>query len=347
MSEKIVVTTSKFSSIMTIVGVALIFGLLIAGYFAWKSLREENLRLQSEVTQFKKLTDTLVRSSNKWATKDDLKISIKELLTKEDLKELEKDMNKLDSRLTAVGRTIGSIKRKVVVLESSDREGPENSDIEKCEDGRLVDIHGYTKNPQIKELKDANKAPVAEVEFDASKKKPWSYDIYKKNYRLATIVGKKDSGQLTFYHKLEYSIPVKDKDKYYKINLLTSDYMQVPSKSKMFWFNPVLDVNFFIGGNVYGFAEGPGRSNSLLSIGGDLGLTFSSYGETKINSWFRLFRLGLGYNAERRGVQFSLAPFAFNLGKPLPLLTNLYITPQLAVDSAGGLTVNVGIGPQF
>jgi hypothetical protein len=347
MSEKIIVTTSKFNTILTLVGVALIMGLLLAGYFAWKNLREDNLRLQSEVVQFKKLTDTLVRSSNQWATKSDLKAALKDLLTKEDLKELEKDMDKLDSRLTAVGRTVGSIKRKVAKLEASDREGPENTKVEKCDDGRLVDIHGYTKKPQIKEIKDSNKAPLADVEFDASKKKPWSYDVHKKNYRLVTVVGKKDSGQLTFHHKLEYVVPDKDTKKRYKVNLLSSEYLQVPLKNKMFWLNPIVDVNFFAGGNIYGFAEGPGRPGSLLSMGADVGLSLSSYGETKADSWFRLFRFSLGYNIERQGAHFAFAPFAFNLGKPLPLLTNLYITPQLGIDSAGGLTLNVGIGPQF
>jgi len=347
MSEKIVVSTSKFGAIMTFVIVALVMGLLVAGYFAWKSLREENLLLRSEVVEFKKLTDTLVRSSNKWATKDDLKLAVKELLTKEDLKQLEKDMDAIGSRLTAVGSTVGSIKRKVAALEASDRKGPENPNVEKCDDGRLVDVHGYTKNPQLKELEDSNKAPVAEVQFDASKEKPWSYNVHQRNYRLVTIVGKKDSGQLTFHHKLEYTVPDKSKEKYYNVSLLSSDYLQVPLKNKMFWFNPILDVNFFAGGNVYGFAEGPGRSDSLLSIGGDIGFSFSSYGETKADSWFRLFRVGLGYNAERQAVHLSLAPFAFNLGKPLPLLTNLYVTPQVGIDSAGGLTVNLGVGPQF
>lgn len=345
--ERIIVTTSKFNSIMTFAGVILVAGLIVVGYFAWKSLTDENQRLRSEIVEFKKLTDTLVRSSNKWATKEDLKNQLKNLLSKEDLKALENDMDDLGSRLSAVGRTVGTIQKKVAALEASDREGPENPNPVVCDDGKLVDVHGYTKKAQIKELKDSNTAPVAEVKFNAAKEKPWSYEVYKRNHRLVTIVGKKDSGQLTFHHKLEYSIPDKDPNKHYKIDLLSSDYMQVPLKNKMFWFNPILDLNFFAGGNIYGFAQGPGRPGSLVSLGVDVGLSLSSYGETKADSWFRLFRFGAGYNAERQAAHFSFAPFAFNLGKPLPLLTNLYLTPQLGIDTAGGLTINVGIGPQF
>ena len=346
MSERIVVTTSRLNTIMTLAGVVLIMGLLLAGYFAWKNLCEDNLHLQNEVVQFKKLTDTLIRSSSQWATKSDLKAVIKDLLTKEDLKELEKDMGKLDSRLAAVGKTIGSIKRKVVELEASDQEGPENIEVEKCDDGRLVDIHGYTKKSQIKELKDSNTAPIVDVEFDASKKKPWNYEVHKRNYRLLTVVGKKDSGQLTFHHKLEYWVPDKDQKKHYTVNLLSSEYLQIPLKNRMFWLNPIIDINFFVGGNIYGFVSGPGRPRSLLSMGVDVGLSLSSYGETKADSWFRLFRLSLGYNIERQGAHLGFAPFTFNLGKSLPLLTNLYVAPQIGIDSAGSLTLNVGIGPQ-
>ncbi len=344
--ERIIVTTSKTNSIMTFVGVVLVAGLIIFGYFAWKSLSNENERLRNEVIGFKQLTSTLIRSSNKWVTKDDLKQQLKSLLSKEDLRALKTDMNGLDSRMSAVGRTIGSINRKISKFKSSDKEGPENPDTVVCDNGKLVDVHNYTKKPQIKELNDLNKAPVAEVEFNAAKKKPWSYKIYKRNYRLVTVVGKKNSGQLTFHHKLEYFVPDKD-SKYYKVELLSSDYMQVPLTNKMFWLNPRLDFNLFVGGNVYGFTQGPGRPNNLFSLGADIGLSLSSYGETTVDSWFRLFRFGVGYNAERQAAHFSFAPFALNIGKPLPLLTNLYLTPQLGIDTAGGLTINVGTGLQF
>jgi len=346
-TEKIIITPSRFNSIATIVGVVLVLGLIVVGYFAWKKLNEENVRLRSEIIEFKKLTETLVRSSTKWATKGDLKNQMKDLLTKEDFKTLESDMDDLNARLTAVGHTVGTIKRKVSKLEASDREGPENPKVVKCDDGKLVDVHEYTKKPQIKELKDTKEAPVAEVKFDASNKKPWSYDIYQRDHRLVTVVGKKDSGQFTFHHKLEYSIPKKDPSKVYSIDLVTSDYIQVPLKNRIFWFNPILDLNFFTGGKIYEFADGPGRSESIVSIGVDLGLSLSSYGETRVDSLFRLFRIGTGYDAERQAAHFSFAPFAFNVGNPLPLLTNLYLTPQISVDTAGGLSVSLGVGPQF
>jgi len=346
-SRIVVQTGSKFTSILVFVGVILIAVLGVVGYFAYKALMDENLKLQNEVVEFKKLTETLVRSSNKWATKDDLENDLKVFMTKDDYKELREDIDKLGANLTALGRTIGTISRKVSKLEKSDQEGPINPDIKTCDDGKLVDIHSYTKRPQIKLLTDINLAPVASTQFDASKKKPWSYSVFQRNHYLTTVVSKKESGQMVFHHKLEYSVPEKDKNKKYKVNIVASDFKQTPLKSKMFWLNPKIDANFFAGGAAYRFADGPGRSDNIVSLGVDVGLSLSSYGPTKIDSWFRLFRFGLGYNIERQAGQFSFAPFALNIGKPLPLLTNLYLTLQVAVDTGGGLTVNLGVGPQF
>lgn len=350
MSEQhiVVSSSSKLTSILSFALVALLIGAVVVGYFAYKSLMGENAKLANEVVQFKKLTESLVRSSTQWATKNDLNTELKDLMTKEDLDILRDDLKKLDSRLTAVGRTVGEVKRKVAQLEASDREGVETPPTEVCkETGKPIDVHSYTKKIQIKELKDSNDAPVANAEFDASKDKPWNYEVYGKEYKLTTVVGEKDSGQLTFHHQLKYSIPSKDPIKLYPVSIISSDYMQVPASSKWFWLNPRIDANFVGGGLVYKIADGPGRSDSVLSMGVDVGISLSSYGPTKVDSWFRMFRFGLGYNIERQAGSLSFAPFAFNVGKPLPLLTNLYLTPQIAIDTAGGLTVNLGIGPQF
>lgn len=348
MSEQQIVI--KNNNILTVVFMIFIALIVVGVIYAWKNLRDENIALRNEVVEFKKLTDTLVRSSTQWSTKQDLNDALKNLLTKDDFDALKKDLNNLDARLSAVGKTVGAVDRKIAELEESTAEGNENTNVVTCNDGRLIDVNGYTKKPQIKELSDINKAPVANVQFDASKTTPWTYEVYKKEYNLVTVIGKKEDGQLSFYNKLEYSIPDKEKDKKYSIELLSSQFLQAPLFNQMYWFNPVLDVNIFVGGVVYNFPSiGPlsGRPDSILSTGFDLGLSFSSYGETKNSSLCRFFRLGLGYNSERRAFSMSFMPAEYNLGNPLPLLTNLYLGPQVAVDSAGGLSVNLGLGLQL
>lgn len=346
--EKITIVANKTNTILTIVACVLIVALFVVGYFVWANMKKESEQLRSQITQFQVLTDTLIRSSTTWATKDDLKDQLKDLFTKEELDALKKDMSKLNSDLMVVGKTVGRIEKKIKTLEESDSEIPntDTDDVVVCPSGGIIDTHEYTRNIQVKEIEDSNSAPVAEVKFDASKDKPWNYTVHQRDYKLVTVIGKEDSGQLSFHHKLSYLVPEKTGDKEYNIDILSSDYKQLNIKNKMFWLNPVLDVSAFVGGTVYQFAAGPGR-DSILSAGVDVGISLSSYGETKADSLLRLFRFGIGYNMERQSAHLSIAPLTFNIGNPLPLITNLYLMPMLAVDTAGGLTLNFGIGLQL
>jgi len=127
MSDKIIVAqTSKLKTIFMVLGfisVIVVLGILI--WFA-KSMYDENLKLRSEMVAQKRLTETLIRSSTKWATKKDLKASLGDMLTKKDRLALEKDLKALNAKLVAVGKTVGSVKEKIASLEKSDKEGKEN-----------------------------------------------------------------------------------------------------------------------------------------------------------------------------------------------------------------------------
>jgi len=323
-----------------------IVGLIVVGYFVWRDLKEENLKLQSEVIKYSELSETLVRSSNQWTTKDDLDKYLKGLLTKEELELLQKDLKKLDAKLISVGQTVGFIKGKVAKLEQSSGEGPDNPNVEHCDDGRLIDTHEYTKNIQIKELTNSQEAPIGVVEFDASSDAPWNYRIHDQEFFLNTAVGQKDNGQLVFYHNLSYSIPDMGFEKY-PIAVLHSEFVQIKKDKKFFWINPTLDFMVFGGGKVYQSTWGLRNRNSIISMGFELGVSLSSYGKTEVDSSVKMFRLSLGYDVERANGRLAITPVLFNIGEPLPLLTNLYIGPQFGIDTSGGLTLTLGLGMQL
>lgn len=337
---------SKWRAILMVVGMVIMIILVLAVGAILKKLFYENTQLRAEVTEFKQLTDTLVRASAKWATKSDLEEKLKDMLTKEDREALERDLAALRASLVVVGKTVGSIGKKVSELEKSTSEGPQNPDVEQCADGRLIDVHGYTKAPQIKEVRDENEAPLASVSFDASKDKPWKYSVYERRFHLTTAVSRQENGQFAFHHTLDYDVPEKS-DKKYKIKLTSSEYLQVHESGKMFWWNPIIDIGAFVGANVYSFAFGPGRSDGVFSFGAELGVSFSSYGYTRTDGLWRFFRLGLGYDAERRAGHLSFTPVTFNVGNPLPLLTNLWFYPHVSVDSGGGIVLGGGVGFQL
>ncbi len=345
-SNFVVMPRSKFMNILSVFGAILLVFICFMGYFSYKKLMEENSKLRGEVVEFKQLTNTLVRSSANWVTDSKLKESLKDMLKSGDLDALRKDIREQGARISAINNLVGSLQGVIAKLEKSDKEGVDNPDIKKCDDGRLVDIHGYTKKPQIKRLLDINAAPVADVEFNAVKDKPWSYEVFGKKIKLSTVVSQKDDGQLTFYHNLKYSVPKVDA-KEYNIPISSSEVQQVKLGSKMHWLNIKMDLGAFLGGNAYPFAMGPGNPASAFSAGVDLGLSFSSYGETKLDSWWKFFRVGAGYDMKRNAGTFSFAPIMFNLGKVLPLITNLYVYPKIGVDTAGGLLITGGIGPQL
>jgi len=346
--QLVVVEKSKLGSILTFVGFMVVIGLGITLFFYIRDLKSNNDNLREQVISQKKLTESLIRASNKWVSKDELKKDLSSLLTKKDLDSLKDDLKTQGAAISAVGKTIGVLSGKISQLETSDEVGPVNNEVVKCEDGRLIDVHGYTKNVQKKIVKDSNKAPVAKVEFNAANKKPWMYKVYSKEYYLTTVVGKNNNGQNVYYHTLKYSVPSETGNKFYDIKIKSSEYKQSIIKNKMFWLNLRLDVVSFVGGRAWAFSQGwGGRSGSLLSLGGDLGISLSSYGPTKVESIWRFFRFGLGYNAERQAAHLSFAPVSLNFGYYIPLITNIYLSPQVAIDTAGGLTINAGIGFQL
>jgi hypothetical protein len=341
----VVIPRSRLPMVGFFVGVALIIALGIVGYLGYRQLMFENAQLRNEVTEFKQLTETLVRASTQWTTKSDLKDSLANLMTTEDLKALRSDMRKQGAVISAVGRTVGQLDGRISKLEQSDSQGPVNDGVVKCEDGRLVDTHRYTERTQTKRVKDKNEAAVADVTFDASKSKPWDYKVFGRQYNLTTVLSKKDSGQLNFYNVLKYKTEA-DGNKEFPITLSSSDFKQANPESKFYWLNPRLDLGIFAGAKALSVPL-LGNDNTLVSVGADLGLSLMSYGETKVESWWRFARFGAGYNINRDAFQLSFAPALFNVGKVLPLITNMYLGPNVGLDSGGGMTINLGLGVQL
>jgi len=104
--------------------------------------------------------------------------------------------------------------------------------------------------------------------------------------------------------------------------------------SKMMWWDPKLDL--MVGGVASTKLEG--------AFSFDVGVSFSAYGKTKDDITWRFFRVGIG--STRENLSFSVSPGAYNLGKNLPLVSNLWITPVVGYSLewktfyfGGGLSV--------
>lgn len=317
-----------------------LMGLIILGLVATNLLFYfQNNEIFGKISDFKKVTDSLVRSQTEVVSKKDLEKTLKKYFTNKDIGNLKKDLAEMNATLGSVGITIGKLERKVKYNLRSDKQGTPKTEVVVCkEDGRPIDVYGYTKASQIKTLKDKNEADLADVTFDASQAKPWSYDIFNREYHLATVVGKKKDGSDIYYHSLKYKVPSKHKDKLFNIPIVSSSYKQKINKRHMFWWNPMIDLSISLGGVIYS----SNGTNELISLTPDIGFSTSSYGRTRADTLWKFFRFGIGYDAIQESVIFSISPVLFNFADPMPILTNLYLIPRISFDHLGNISAGLG-----
>lgn len=98
----------------------------------------------------------------------------------------------------------------------------------------------------------------------------------------------------------------------------------------MEWWNPHLDAGLVAGYN-----------GSPTQLGGSIGVSLMSYGLTKNDMTWRFIRPGVTLS-ERVGL--DLAPALYNIGEPLPLVSNLWVGPYIGYDfknTSLGLMLNL------
>jgi len=159
-----------------------------------------------------------------------------------------------------------------------------------------------------------------------------SYKLHQR-FRLQFIETKLLTGARNHYAKL-WELD----DKGNKLKELTVTKFEVirgeELPDKMFWWNPKLDLG------IHGGITTSGDGTVLF----DLGLSTSSYGKTPNDIFIRFFRLSAQYYLNGFSVGFS--PVQYNLGRHLPLVSNLWITPNLSyapVDKVGIFSLGLSV----
>jgi len=105
-----------------------------------------------------------------------------------------------------------------------------------------------------------------------------------------------------------------DKGKKFPIDISSVSWVEAPPQEKSFMFNPRLSIGMNIGTEIYPTLE----------------VSFFSYGKTKGDMDWRFLGLGFGATGENR--YLSLAPVEYNIGKPLPMMENLFFAPYIGMD---------------
>lgn len=291
------------------------------------SLRAQNRALEAEhIDRYKKLSDSLQRASSEAATSEELDEFAEQ--NQLDLDLIREDLYQLGAELEAVASSSGKTKTIVRNHYNSTTVEPSTEQVPTCkEDGRPIDLHGYTKTIQTTKVEDSNGMQVAKVSFEAAKQAPWSSKVYGIEYTVNNTIGRKSNGQLVLHTELLASSPEAQPGRTFKVTGFQSRLLQTPQRARFDAWDPAIYLSGQFGLGVY-----PGLQFSAAI---SLGLSTMSYGD------WRFLGVTIGLDGYQHTFFASFAPFLYNVGEPLPWFSDLYLGLYVGIDSE--LSVSTGI----
>jgi len=105
-----------------------------------------------------------------------------------------------------------------------------------------------------------------------------------------------------------------DRGKKFPVEIASVDWVEKPPQEKSFMFNPRLSLGMSMGSELFPSLE----------------VSFFSYGKTEGDMDWRMLGVGFGANSDNR--YMYLSPVEYNIGKPLPLMENLFFGPFIGID---------------
>lgn len=328
----------------------IVIGILIsvfAGIVFYQNYQFKKARLDIETLKIeqKQLTDNIIRSQSQYVNEQGFKKFIEQNQIKLDA--IEKDVKSLNGQINAInvveanssGQNVNNIPSTHTIPSTN----PSQPTVLNC-NGQSVnctqDPNGYFAN--IQKLKLDEKfgqvvVPVGEVSFDASKDRPWSYEVKSRKYKLTNTVAHTEAGQTVLYNSLEINTDGKD----YTIPIASSQTVEKYPESHFSFWNPHIMLGISGSGSI--------PTNATDSIKGELTpsihLGIMSYGKTDLNPDLRILSVGLGYNSISKRPAAEISPIMFNVGKMISgkLMSNFYLGPVIGINTNGSVQVGAGL----
>ena len=329
----------KYKIIIAVVSM-LITGAISFIIYNQLQISARQIAIETEMVRQKELVDNITRSSQQYATRDD----IEKLITdnKLNLKAIQEDLKVLHAEITAVNivkvNSLGSNGNNV----GSTTTGPispitsKPPEMVSCSgkkvDCNTIDTHGYRltqQNLTLSEEFSNVKVPFGTVGFSAWQEKPWSYKVSPRGYRLTQVVGTDEYQRNYFYNKFVISVDNQD----YEVKINQAATTQVYPEPKFSFWNPRLNLGLDSGINT---AMMNGEFTPSANI------SFMSYGQYKTTPDWSFLQAGLGYSSNKH-VEFIFTPFTYNVGKHLPLMNNLYLGPSIQMNALGNVSIMGGL----
>lgn len=320
--------------------------LAIGGLLFWIQQQNEELaKLRAENNSLvgqKELADKTVRSMSSYASKEDIERLIKDSglnykLIKSDLKSLDSDIKGVQLLVASSGGYKGD-------NISSTGSTPVDTPLPtvECPDGNVVecpDKFGYLSNRQELKLKEPfedSDLPLGVVGFSAAKENPWDVEIYPRKYNLTTVAAVNEDGKSIYYNKFT----VESNGQTVTIPIDSANFVEEYPSSK-FHFNPRLYMSLDAG--VMAAKLNGSSVDSFGEISPNLQVFLLSHGRTKLDTNWTFLGVGAGYEPLNESVNFMLSPVNYNIGKPIPLIENLFLGPSLSIDVKGQIGVYLGL----
>lgn len=229
----------------------------------------------------------------------------------------ESEKKKTGEILEELGRVKGELSQTVdLVNRKSDHTYTSKTKPENTQDFKKI----YSKDA------DGNPFPLAwsiYYPFQTEDKK-WKTGTYPLEFTTNIVESENPDGTFNRYAELYVmNNQMKEtKDKIFKLKLIDIKWQKYEIKEKsFFWWNPRLGLAGLI---------------TNRDVSAQLNLSLSSYGKTTGDMDWRFFTFGAGgtkdSNNDWKGI-FSFEPFSWNLGKPLPLVDNIFVGPAFTIDT--------------
>jgi hypothetical protein len=285
--------------------------------------------IETSVVESKNIGKGIVREQASYVTKKDLESMVKDQGM--DLSAIKKDLDVLGANVNGISTV--KIVTQGYRAENIPSTNTTPRDPATVKGDSTPDPNGYQSATQWLTLSEpigSEKVPFGKVGFSAWEPKPWSEEITPRVYNSTTVLGKNEDGRTYAYTKFtievdgkKYTIPITEAK-------IAEEY---PTAS--FHFSPRL----YLGVDIGAIANPPMH----LEFMPNLGLSFFSYGQTKLNPDWTFLTLGLGYETQTKGISLFLNPIDYNIAKHLPFVNNLYIGPSVSVDQKSNIGLYFGI----
>lgn len=282
--------------------------------------------IETQMVEMKKFADGVVRSQTNVVSKDDLNTFAKDIGL--NITAIQNDVKLLNASIVGISNTqvqtpgfhgngLGSTSTKADATAPGLPLG-------------ATDPFGYLKNIQIysanEPFSNGLNVPFGDFGFSSWKDKPWTVNIYPRDYSVDSVISEDQAGKKFIYNK----ITIKTQDKTYTVPISNSTFKEaLPAPS--FSFNPRIFMSVQAGALI-----NPVPSPEAVP---SVGVSLFSYGKTKIDPDVSLLGISLGVEVRAVRPNIAITPIGYNIGHNIPLLHNLFIAPSVSIDTRGSVGV--------